>query len=201
MSQKLSAEDGKYLVAEARKCLESRLSGKDHKITDNIACLDAMRGIFVTLHTHPDHDLRGCIGFIEPVYTLRKGIKEAAISAAIHDPRFPEVTRDELDQLIIEISILTQPEPILNTSPNDLLSKITPKKDGLIMTNGNDRGLFLPQVWEDLPDKIQFLENLCLKAGILEKAAWQYKDTEISRFRVQIFMETEPKGKIIEVME
>ena len=201
MEQKLSAEDGKYLVTEARKCLESRLSGKDYKIKDTRACLDMMRGIFVTLHTYPDHCLRGCIGFIEPVYTLRKGLKSAAISAATGDPRFPEVTREELDQLIIEISILTHPEPILHATPKDLLSKITPKKDGLILTNGNDRGLFLPQVWEDLPDKIQFLENLCLKAGILEKDAWQYHDTEISRFHVQIFKETKPKGKVIEEKE
>ena len=201
MEQKLSVEDGKYLVTEARKCLETFLSGKDYKIKDNRPCLDAMRGIFVTLHTHPDHDLRGCIGFIEPVCTLRKALKEAAISAATGDPRFPKVTRDELDHLIIEISILTQPEPILHSSPKDLLSKITHKKDGLILTNGNDRGLFLPQVWEDLPDKIDFLENLCSKAGIFDSNAWQYHDTEISRFRVQIFKETDPKGKIIEASE
>ena len=198
---RLTKDQGEFLIKEARKHLESYLEGTDRKISGNSPWLNEKYGIFVTLHTYPKNDLRGCIGFTEPIYTLRKAITEAATSAAVHDSRFPRVTRDELDQIIIEISILTAPTLISRANPKELLDKITPKKDGLILKTGTEQGLFLPQVWEQLPKKIEFLENLCYKAGIFDKDAWQYKDTEIYIFQVQIFRETAPEGKITEIKE
>ncbi len=198
---RLTKDQGEFLIKEARKHLESYLEGTDHKISGSSAWLNEKCGIFVTLHTYPKNDLRGCIGFTEPIYSLRKAITEAASSAAVHDSRFPEVTRDEMDHLIIEISILTAPVLIPHASPKELLEKITQKKDGLVLKNGADHGLFLPQVWEQLPEKIEFLENLCYKAGISDKDAWQYKDTGIYKFQVQIFKEDAPGGKISEVKD
>ncbi|MEA3343436.1 MAG: AmmeMemoRadiSam system protein A [archaeon] len=198
---RLTKDQGEFLIKEARKHLESYLEGTDRKISGNSAWLNEKCGIFVTLHTYPKNDLRGCIGFTEPIYSLRKAITEASASAAVYDPRFPRVTRDELDNLIIEISILTAPTLIPHATAKELLEKITPKKDGLVLKNGTDQGLFLPQVWEELPKKTEFLENLCCKAGIFDKDAWQYKDTKIYKFQVQIFRETAPEGKITEIKD
>ncbi|MFH1433043.1 MAG: TIGR00296 family protein [archaeon] len=196
--ERLTIKEGEFLVREARTYLESYLSKTACKIEKNDAFLNKKCGLFVTLHTHPDHSLRGCIGFTEPVYALKKALAEAARSAA-NDPRFPKVTRQELDNLVIEISILTPPKIIPHQTHQELLEKITQKKDGLIIKTEDGHGLFLPQVWEQLTEKIEFLQNLCYKAGLFDKDAWQYKDTEIYSFRVQIFEEKEPKGKIIEV--
>ena len=197
--EKLTKEQGEHLIKEARKYLQSLLSGKDHKIDNTEEWLNKRYGIFVTLHTHPAHDLRGCIGFTEPIYPLYKAVTEAATSAALYDPRFPKVTTEELNNLIIEISILTPPQIIPHKNPKELLEKITPKKDGFILKAGINQGLFLPQVWDQLPKKTEFLENLSYKAGTYDKDTWQYKDTEIYKFHVQIFEEVAPKGKITEI--
>lgn len=194
-------EQGKFLVRQARKYLESHLTGKEYKIDNNSEWLNRRHGIFVTLHTYPQNDLRGCIGFTESTYPLKKAITKATKAAALEDPRFPKVTKDELDHLIIEISILTPPKIIPHTNPKNLLERITQKKDGLILKTEDGQGLFLPQVWEQLPKKIEFLENLCYKAGLFDKDAWQYKDTEIHKFRVQIFKESTPDDEIIEAKE
>jgi len=170
-------DHGELLVKEARKCLETCLSGKDYKINGSIACLDKKCGIFVS----PALPFRSRASRLHRIHrsslSIAKSLKEAALSAAFHDYRFPPVTESELNNIIIEISILSEPELISHASPKDLLSKIVPKKDGLILKNGMFHGLFLPQVWEELPDKVQFLENLCYKAGISDRNAWQYKDT------------------------
>ncbi|RLG12549.1 MAG: TIGR00296 family protein [Candidatus Nanohalarchaeota archaeon] len=200
-SSKLTKEQGEHLIKEARKYLQSLLSGKDHKISSSEEWLNKRYGLFVTLHTHPTHDLRGCIGFTEPIYPLHKALKEAASSAALYDPRFPKVTKEELNNLIIEISILTPPQIIPHQTPKELLEKITPKKDGLILKTETAHGLFLPQVWDQLPKKTEFLENLSYKAGLFDKDAWQHKDTEIYKFHVQIFEESAPNSKITEIKE
>lgn len=198
-TNKLTKEQGEHLIKEARKYLESLLSKKDRDISSSEQWLNKRYGLFVTLHTHPAHDLRGCIGFTEPIYPLHKALKEAATSAALYDPRFPKVTKEELNNLIIEISILTPPQIIPHQNPKELLEKITPKKDGLILKTGTNQGLFLPQVWDQLPKKTEFLENLSYKAGTYDKDTWQHKDTEIYKFHVQIFEESAPKGKITEI--
>jgi len=109
--------------------------------------------------------LRGCIGNIEPAGPLYESIMCNAVNAGMHDPRFPKVSASELDHINIEISVLTAPKPLEFSSPQELLLKLKPCVHGVILKCGNHRSTFLPHVWEQLPDKITFLEHLSLKAG------------------------------------
>lgn len=193
----LSAEEGRMAVKLARKALESLFKGG--KVgTDNYPRVFRERfGLFTSLHTYPEKELRGCIGFPEPVMPLSEAIADSAVSAA-RDPRFPPLGEEELGRIVIEVSILTKPEPIPAKKPEEYLKKIIPKKDGLILRRGPFQGLFLPQVWEQIPDKIQFLECLGRKAGLLPDA-WAEPDSEIYRFRVQVFEEERPGGRVREI--
>ena len=119
---------------------------------------------FVTLHKN--RQLRGCIGSLLAHQPLIKDIAENSYSAGFRDPRFPNLTADELQQLEVHISILTPPEPVSFNSKEDLLKQIRPDIDGLILSDGFNRGTFLPSVWEQLPDKEEFLQNLLMKAGL-----------------------------------
>jgi len=193
----IGIESGKKAVKLARDSLDSLLKGKKILDTDNYPETFRERlGVFVTLHTYPGKELRGCIGFPEPVMPLSQAIAEAAVSAA-RDSRFQPLEEKELDKIVIEVSVLTKPEPVPARKPEEYLEKITPKKDGLILKRGAFRGLFLPQVWEKIPGKVEFLEHLSQKAGLLPDA-WAAEDTEILKFRVQAFEEDTPEGKVAE---
>jgi AmmeMemoRadiSam system protein A len=119
---------------------------------------------FVTLHKNKI--LRGCIGNLEAHQPLICDIADNAFAAAFRDPRFPAVTGDELTQLHIEISVLTPKEPIAFTSESELLEAIEPDVDGIVLQDGNQRSTFLPSVWLQLPNKLDFLHHLKLKAGM-----------------------------------
>ena len=125
--------------------------------------LQEIRASFVTLEI--DHQLRGCIGMLEAVRPLIVDIADNAFAAAFRDYRFPPVTAVEYTQLEIHLSILTKPEPISFYSEEDLLRQIRPNIDGLILQEGNQRGTFLPSVWESLPEPSDFLCHLKQKAG------------------------------------
>lgn len=141
---------------------------------------------FVTLKINGK--LRGCIGALEAHRDILQDVAFNAYSAAFSDPRFPKVTIDEVDDLEISISILTTPKDLKFNGENDLLKKIRPNIDGLILTCGNNRGTFLPAVWEDLKNKKDFLEHLKMKAG-LEKDFWS--DTiKIQRYETVKFDES-----------
>jgi len=118
---------------------------------------------FVTLEYA--HKLRGCIGSIIPHTSLYEDIVHNAQSAAFGDPRFPPLTSQELDMLELEVSILSTPEILQYENYEDLRHKIRPNVDGLILKYGAYQGTFLPQVWEQLPTPMQFLEHLSMKAG------------------------------------
>ena len=133
--------------------------------------LKEKRACFVTLTINGQ--LRGCIGHILPIQELYKDIIENAKSAAYEDPRFPPVKKEELDNLIIEISILTIPKPFPYQTIEELLSYLGKEKPGVILSKGLNRATFLPQVWDDLPDPRSFLSNLALKAG-LSPDAWKH---------------------------
>lgn len=139
------------------------------------------RGVFVTLHKH--NQLRGCIGTLIPHETIRAGVQDYAVHAAFNDSRFPPVTPEELPEIDIEISILTEPAPLDFTSPQDLLQKLRPGLDGVILTYGQYSATFLPQVWEQLPDPRHFLQHLSLKAG-LQPDDWQREEVEIATYTV-----------------
>ncbi len=144
------------------------------------------RGTFVTLSI--GGNLRGCIGHITPEESLIDGIRVNAINAAFRDPRFHPITRDEWKRVKIEISILTNPEPLHYTGADNLLEQIRRDIDGLIIKKGFNQATFLPQVWEQLPEKEEFLAHLCLKA-CLKGNAWKKGGLEISTYQVQAFEE------------
>ena len=193
----LGLEQGKKLIKLARKTIElAALTGQ--KLIDNpqdpIFLEDS--GAFVTLHSYPSKELRGCIGFPEPVMPLYKAVIEAAINAAFNDPRFPSLTIKELDKVIVEVSVLTSPEKIIVKNREELKEKVKVGKHGLIMRNSYSSGLLLPQVPVELKwNSEEFLENTCEKAG-LEKDCWKKQETEVYSFEAIVFSEKEPKGEI-----
>lgn len=138
---------------------------------------------FVTLHKNGN--LRGCIGTLEAYQPLINDIAEHAFAAAFRDPRFTKLQQSEFELLDIEISILTPPESIAFSSEADLLSLIRPGVDGLVLEYGYNRGTFLPSVWEQLPDKIEFLNHLKMKAGLPQN--WWDKSVKMSRYETIIF--------------
>lgn len=126
--------------------------------------LRASRACFVTLEI--DHNLRGCIGCLEPHRPLIVDVAENAYAAAFSDPRFPPLTRRERGRLQIHISILSKPTPLPCCCEDDLMKQLKPENDGLILEEGRHRATFLPSVWSSLPTPQEFLTHLKLKAGL-----------------------------------
>lgn len=147
--------------------------------------LKEKRGTFVTLHTK-DGQLRGCIGHIEPVQEIYKDVIENALAAAFDDSRFLPLKKEEMGDIEIEISVLTNPEPLNYTSADDLLNKLQPLRDGVIIEKGRFGATYLPQVWEDLSDKAEFLSSLCLKAG-LPADEWRSGQLKVLTYQAEVF--------------
>jgi len=193
----MNIKDGEFAVKFARETIEQWVKErKPMKKPRNLSSdFYEDRGVFTTLHTYPGRELRGCIGVPYPVKPLIEAIIESAMSVT-QDPRFPELQDDELDNIVIEVSILTKPEKIRVKKPGECLEKIEIGKDGLIIKNGLQSGLLLPQVPEEQEwDAKTFLEHLCMKA-FLPSDAWTFEGTEVFRFRSEIFGEKEPRGKV-----
>lgn len=127
-------------------------------------CLTAPGAAFVTLKRHGH--LRGCIGSAQAWRPLVEDVTDNAYKAAFSDPRFPGLTENELDGLVLSVSVLTPPQPMTIHSEGDLLSQLRPGIDGLIIEDKGHRALFLPSVWEQLPDPSRFLAHLKAKAGL-----------------------------------
>ena len=188
-TDRLTKEEGKYLLSVARQTIEQELfhrKDQGHSVTDEPAKFSERRGTFVTLTL--GGGLRGCIGHILPQESLGEGIRVNAINAAFRDPRFKPLTKKEWQTVKIEISILTDPKPLAYLDADDLLGKLRTGIDGLIIKKGFHQATFLPQVWEQLPDKAEFLTHLCLKAG-LKGDAWKKEKVEVSTYQVQAFEE------------
>lgn len=147
------------------------------------------RACFVTLTRNGS--LRGCIGHLSPKEPLWKAVIENARCAALYDPRFPPVPTSELGQINIEISVLTEAKPVEFHSPEDLLNRLQPGRDGLVLEKGPQRATFLPQVWDDLPDKTVFLSRLCQKGG-WDQNAWREPGMSVSIYHVEAFQESYP---------
>jgi uncharacterized protein len=126
--------------------------------------LTATRATFVTLQIN--HQLRGCIGTLQARRPLVEDVSANAFAAAFNDHRFTPLTAGEFENLSLYISILTPPEAMVITSEQDLLQQLQPCIDGLIIKEGNKRATFLPSVWESLPQPVDFLNRLKLKAGL-----------------------------------
>ena len=132
--------------------------------------------------------LRGCIGHILPQEELYKCVMDNAINAAANDPRFQPVTEDELDDIDIEISVLTVPEKLDFSSGEDLKNKLKPMVDGVVLKRGFFQATYLPQVWEQLPAKELFLTNLCQKGG-MSADCWNETSTEVYTYQAFVFAE------------
>lgn len=188
-TDKLTEEEGKYLLSVARQTIEERLTGQEGQgqpETFQSPKFSENRGTFVTLTENGA--LRGCIGHIIPQESMIEGIRENAINAAFKDPRFPPLSEAEWKRVQVEISILTDPTPLVYTDTVDLLNKLRPGVDGLIIKKGFNQATFLPQVWEQLPDRKEFLRHLCLKAG-LDRDAWKHDKLEVFVYQAQAFEE------------
>jgi len=187
----LSKEDGELLIKVAREAIKTYLENKKVMEPPRVPPhLREKRGVFVTLNKNGD--LRGCIGFPEPIKPLIDGVVGAAIAAATSDPRFPPVTLNELKEIQIEISVLTKPEPIKVKDPKEYPKMIKIGQDGLILERGFYKGLLLPQVAVEWGfDEEEFLCNTCLKAG-LPPDCWYDQETKVYKFQAQIFQEKPP---------
>ena len=190
---KFTEEQGQILVKLARHTIMDKLGRKisdSESDKDNRALQDdafkSHGGTFVTLKIKGQ--LRGCIGNLTSAETVWDGIKHNAISAAFHDPRFSPLTDKELDQTEIEVSILTEPQPLAYRSGQDLTRKLRVHVDGVIIRKGHASATFLPQVWEQLPQPEEFLSHLCMKAG-LPSDAWKDPEVEVLTYQVQYFEE------------
>jgi AmmeMemoRadiSam system protein A len=186
MNEVLTAEQGTELLQLARRTIAERLGigQKDRPAQDS--ALDVEYGTFVTLKI--DGNLRGCIGNLLPAGAVAERVKRNALNAAFHDSRFAPLTADEFEKVEIDISVLSQPQKLEYKDGADLLNKLRPGKDGVILKLGDAGATFLPQVWEQLPIPEMFLGRLCLKAGLAD-TAWRDSHPEIEIYQVQCFEE------------
>lgn len=191
------SEEGKKIVKYTREVIESILNNQKINKTNFENFFDEKLGVFVTIHTYPSHKLRGCIGIPRPIMSLKNSISEASKSV-IKDPRFPPLMKDELNKIIIEVTILTNPEKIIVSKPEDYIKEINIGKDGLIIEKGFNSGLLLPQVPVEQGWNInEYLSNICLKAGLYPNS-WMNSDAILYKFSGQIFTELNPNGEIKE---
>ncbi|MFP3299682.1 MAG: TIGR00296 family protein [Thermoplasmatales archaeon] len=188
-------EEGTIAVKLARKAIEEYVDIKLVVKNSYGGKFVEKRGVFTTINK-TSGELRGCIGFPEPIYPLGEAIIKSAIAAAVEDPRFPPVTKRELDEIVVEVSLLTKPIPVNVEDRSKLPEKIIVGIHGLIASSGPFSGLLLPQVAvEEKMDSKEFLDAVCWKAG-MEKGCWKDKDVEIKTFTAEIFYEVEPNGPV-----
>ncbi|MDD1683880.1 MAG: TIGR00296 family protein [Methanoregula sp.] len=184
--QLLTDDEGAMVVRSARAAIEHAVAKRPYVSGNLTHVFGEKRGVFVTLTKNGS--LRGCIGFPYPVMPLDKAIVHAAGAAALEDPRFPPVTKDELAAISLEVTILTVPEP-LEGEPAKRPRQVIVGKHGLIVRGMGTSGLLLPQVATEYGwDAKTFLDHTCMKAGLSERC-WTSKNVEILTFEGQIFSE------------
>ncbi len=189
----LTEEQGQVLVRLARQTIEIQLGvAPTSPVTDAELAQSGLQrkaGVFVTLHKRGE--LRGCIGSLAAVERVSDSVRRNAVNAAFQDYRFPPMRAEELGQVRVEVSVLTDPVPLAYTDADDLRRKLVPGRDGVILEGpGNAGATFLPQVWEQLPRVEDFLGHLCRKAG-LPPNLWQTTPLTVFTYQVQAFSEPE----------
>ena len=152
-----------YLLNLCRNVILSKFN-RTTLYTGHAPVFNQLGACFVTLKKN--NNLRGCIGSIIAHQPLINDIVEHSKDAAFRDPRFNPVEQNEVDSLTIDISILSEPEPMKFKDEQNLLEQIVPFRDGIIIKDKNRQAVYLPSVWEDLPDKVMFLNSLKMKAGL-----------------------------------
>lgn len=189
MNEKLTLDEQKTLLRMAREAIEHRVKGKKLppvQATSLTTNLREQGASFVTLTIRGQ--LRGCIGALEAYQPLADDVREHALAAAFEDPRFPPLREDELSRIQIEVSRLTRPVPLDYIDADNLISKLRPHVDGVILKDGLRRATFLPQVWEKLPQPSEFMDNLCYKMGVTEQL-WKSKHLDVFTYQVEEFHE------------
>jgi len=189
MEDKLTSEEKQTLLGIARQSIEFAVKGERNQKLDSALLTPRLKeqgASFVTLTVRGE--LRGCIGALEPYQSLADDVREHAIAAALHDPRFPSVVPNELNGISIEVSRLSVPYPLEYSTSEDLIQKLRPHIDGVILRDGTRRATFLPQVWEKIPDPAKFLDNLCYKMGAAPDA-WKHKHLDVLIYQVEEFHE------------
>jgi AmmeMemoRadiSam system protein A len=187
---KLTLDEQKTLLHLAREALEHGVRNQKLPPVDKSTLTPRLQedgASFVTLTVRGE--LRGCIGALEPYQPLAEDVRDHAVAAALEDPRFPPVSERELSGIEIEVSRLTRPIPLDYKDADDLLSKLRPHVDGVILRDAFRRATFLPQVWEKIPDRAEFLDNLCYKMGA-GPDLWRKKHLEVLTYQVEEFRES-----------
>lgn len=187
-------EEGEIAVRFARAKVEAVVGRVPMPSIQLTSRFSEKSGAFVTLDTYPERELRGCIGYPEPYFPLKEALLRAA-EGVVDDPRFQRLREDELDRIVVEVSILTPPE-LIQVEPDELPHHIRIGMDGLIAERGGFRGLLLPQVaveYNWAPE--EFLEHTCMKAS-LPPGAWRLPSTRFYRFGAEVFGEKEPRGEV-----
>lgn len=191
MKSQLSPQDQNILLQLAREAVTDAVNGEPIPGLDLNRLPEILkeeRASFVTLTINDQ--LRGCIGTIEAYRPLAIDVQEHAVAAALHDFRFPPVKPAETELIRIEISVLTPKTPLHYEKPQELLTKIRPQVDGVILEDGHKKATFLPQVWEKVPDPETFLSHLCLKMGA-PFDLWCRKPIKAYVYQVEKFREEE----------
>ena len=189
-TQQIENKDRDFLLKLARKTIEKKAKNNiltSEEINNLSPILKEKRGCFVTITKNSN--LRGCIGYILPVLPLYKAVIDNAYNAAYSDPRFSPVTFNKIKELHLEISVLSVPSRLSYDGKEDLLKKLAPLQDGVIIKKGFKSATFLPQVWEQLPVKENFLTHLCVKAG-LNSNEWITDALEVETYRAEVFEDT-----------
>jgi hypothetical protein len=185
--QKFTDNEQQFLLDLARQTLNRAVQREPTREVSELEVPERLRGLgacFVTLTKAGQ--LRGCIGHIFACRRLYQSVIENAQAAALSDTRFPPVKPEELDELEIEISVLSMPRRLEYASPDDLLQKLRPGTDGVVFSLRGRRSTYLPQVWEQLPDKERFLSELSRKAR-LSADAWKDPDANVLTYQVTAF--------------
>lgn len=180
---------GEVLLSIARKTLEEAFGGPEVVHPPDAGWLDEKRAVFVTLtkERSGERELRGCVGQLEARLTLFEAVREAARAAAFRDTRFMPLGEDELGEVHIEVSVLSPLEKLEVHSEAEALAKIRAGVDGVVLSQGRRSGVFIPEMWKQLPDKEEFLFHLKRKAG-LPTNQW-LPGTQVERFTAEMWEE------------
>ena len=179
-----SEKERRGLVSLARQAIKLMLDGKGILSDQNYFSehIKEKKSCFVTLTVRGQ--LRGCIGGFTPAPLYEAVINNATL-AAFEDPRFRPLTKAEFPLLEIEISVLSAPTALKFSSPHDLIGKLRPEVDGVVLIRGGQRVTFLPQVWKQFPDPDKFLAELCKKEGWAEND-WKKPGTKVEVYQAEI---------------
>jgi AmmeMemoRadiSam system protein A len=189
----LTADERRTLLTLARRAIQTVLLENAIALPDDSTLVGRMAqpgASFVTLRMRADDDLRGCTGTTEATQPLALNVCYVAVQTALYDPRFPPLSAFELEDVEIEVSVLSEPQPLRYSTLDELLRLLLETRPGVLIKRDSQRATFLPQVWERLPDPVAFLAHLCVKAG-LPAEDYLRPGLQIMTYHVEKFSESE----------